>query len=50
MLVKVQWKNHSKEEATWEREEELQARYPAFYPLGTFIIFEDENFSKGGRM
>ena len=26
-LVKVPWRNHSSEEATWEREEEIRARY-----------------------
>ncbi|KAL6535956.1 hypothetical protein OROHE_012800 [Orobanche hederae] len=27
----VQWRNHSKDETTWEREEGLQARYPNFF-------------------
>src|SRR6266508_456051 len=29
---KVQWSNHSKEEATWETEDYLQAHYPEFLP------------------
>ncbi|WVZ93410.1 hypothetical protein U9M48_039390 [Paspalum notatum var. saurae] len=29
-FYKVQWSNHSEEEATWEQEEFLQARYPGF--------------------
>lgn len=29
-LVKVQWSRHEKDEATWEREEELLAKYPEF--------------------
>jgi hypothetical protein len=27
-MCKVQWKHHSEEEATWEREDELKAYYP----------------------
>ena len=27
-MCKVQWKHHSEEEATWEREDELKADYP----------------------
>ena len=27
-LVKVLWKNHSQEEATWEREDDMRHRYP----------------------
>ncbi|WVZ63682.1 hypothetical protein U9M48_013295 [Paspalum notatum var. saurae] len=29
---KVQWSNHSEEEATWEQEEYLQTKYPGFLP------------------
>ncbi|WVZ63957.1 hypothetical protein U9M48_013546 [Paspalum notatum var. saurae] len=29
-FYKVQWSNHSKEEATWEQEEFLQTKYPGF--------------------
>ncbi|KAL6547062.1 hypothetical protein OROMI_022783 [Orobanche minor] len=50
VFVKIQWRNHSKDEATWEREEELQARYPNFFNQGTSFIFEDENFSKRDRI
>ncbi|KAL6557606.1 hypothetical protein OROMI_017956 [Orobanche minor] len=50
VFVKIQWRNHSKDEATWEREEKLQARYPNFFNRGTSVIFEDENFSKRDRM
>ncbi|WVZ76414.1 hypothetical protein U9M48_024391, partial [Paspalum notatum var. saurae] len=31
-FYKVQWSNHSEEEATWEQEEFLQAKYPGFLP------------------
>ncbi|KAI3472621.1 hypothetical protein Pfo_030815, partial [Paulownia fortunei] len=30
-LVKVLWRNHSVEEATWEREEEMQSKYPELF-------------------
>ncbi|WVZ70727.1 hypothetical protein U9M48_019370 [Paspalum notatum var. saurae] len=31
-FYKVQWSNHSEEEATWEQEEFLQTKYPSFLP------------------
>ncbi|WVZ89202.1 hypothetical protein U9M48_035634 [Paspalum notatum var. saurae] len=31
-FYKVQWSNHSEEEATWEQEEFLQTKYPGFLP------------------
>jgi hypothetical protein len=30
-MCKVQWCHHKKEEATWEREEELKAELPNFF-------------------
>ena len=30
-LVKVLWKNHSTEEATWEREEEIRSKFPELF-------------------
>ena len=30
-LVKVLWRNHSSEEATCDREEEIRARYPELF-------------------
>jgi hypothetical protein len=30
-MCKVQWSHHTKEEATWEREEELKAEFPCFF-------------------
>jgi hypothetical protein len=30
-MCKVQWSHHPKEEATWEREEELKAEFPRFF-------------------
>ncbi|KAI3467946.1 hypothetical protein Pfo_024609 [Paulownia fortunei] len=40
-LVKVLWRNHSVEEATWEREEEMQSKYPELFGTSNF---EDEIF------
>ncbi|WVZ84471.1 hypothetical protein U9M48_031501 [Paspalum notatum var. saurae] len=34
-FYKVQWSNHSEEEATWEQEEFLQTKYPGFLPSTT---------------
>ncbi|WVZ52825.1 LOW QUALITY PROTEIN: hypothetical protein U9M48_003845, partial [Paspalum notatum var. saurae] len=30
-MCRVQWKHHTKDEATWEREEELRATYPSLF-------------------
>ncbi|WVZ58444.1 hypothetical protein U9M48_008720 [Paspalum notatum var. saurae] len=32
-FYKVQWRNHSVEEATWEQEEFFQTKYPGFLPF-----------------
>ncbi|KAL5550293.1 hypothetical protein UlMin_000469 [Ulmus minor] len=34
LLVKVLWRNHEVEEATWEREDEMRAKYPHLF--GTY--------------
>jgi hypothetical protein len=31
-FYKIQWNEHSKDEATWEREEFLRSNYPEFLP------------------
>jgi hypothetical protein len=31
-MWKVQWSHHTEEEVTWEREEELKAEFPSFFP------------------
>ena len=31
-FLKVQWSNHSKDEATWEHEDNLRAEYPDLFP------------------
>jgi hypothetical protein len=30
-MCNVQWSHHTEEEATWEREEELKAKFPSFF-------------------
>ncbi|XP_059295519.1 uncharacterized protein LOC132048851 [Lycium ferocissimum] len=32
-LVKVLWRNHNTKEATWEAEEDMNKRYPHFFPI-----------------
>ena len=34
-FLKVQWSNHSKDEATWEREDRLREEYPDLFPSTT---------------
>lgn len=36
-LVKVLWKNHSPDEATWEREDEIQSKYHSLIELCAYI-------------
>ena len=31
-LLKVQWSNHTEDEATWEREDHLREEYPDLFP------------------
>ena len=31
-FLKVQWSNHSEDEATWECEDKLRAEYPDLFP------------------
>jgi hypothetical protein len=31
-MYKIQWRNHSKEEATWETEDFLRSNYPDWLP------------------
>ena len=33
LLVKVLWRNHDEEKATWEREEEMEISYPHLFNL-----------------
>jgi hypothetical protein len=31
-FLKVQWSNHTEDEATWEHEDNLRAEYPDLFP------------------
>ena len=40
-LVKVLWRNHLVEEATWEREDQIRSQYPhLFHDTGTNFVDE----------
>ena len=42
-LVKVLWRNHLVEEATWKREDQMRSQYPHLF-RNTVTNFVDENF------
>ena len=46
-LVKALWKNHTVEEASWEREDEMKSKYPKLFVNEGMYDFEDENFFRG---
>ncbi|KAL0551959.1 hypothetical protein IC582_011052 [Cucumis melo] len=46
-LVKVLWRNHRMEEATWEREDDMRSRYPKLFEGQNF---RGRKFPKEGRM
>ncbi|XP_071902707.1 uncharacterized protein [Coffea arabica] len=46
-LVKILWRNHDMEEATWEVEEDMQKKYPPLF-ANKGINFEDEIVLRGG--
>ena len=40
-LVKILWKNHLVEQATWEREDQMPSQYPhLFHDSGTNFVGE----------
>ena len=47
-LVKVLWMNHGREEATWEREDQMQTPYPHLFYTGMIFKFRGRNFYKEG--
>ena len=47
-LVKVLWKHHGREEATWEPEVTMRAQYPQLFDSS--MNFEDEILFKRGRV
>ena len=46
--VKVQWKNHEPEEATWELREQVQRKYPELLPEVYLFLFGGPNNLRGG--
>ena len=48
-LYKVQWSNHSEEEATWEREDYLEKEFPGFLSAST-MESRGQDSPKGGRL
>ncbi|XP_071900967.1 uncharacterized protein [Coffea arabica] len=48
-LVKILWRNHGVEEATWKVEEEMQKKYPELF-LSQCEKFQGRNSSKGERV
>ena len=48
-LVKVLWRNHLVEEATWKREDQMRSQYPRLFH-NTGMNFVNEIFFKGGRL
>ena len=46
-LVKVLWRNHKTEEATWEGEETMRQQYPQLFNEGNF---EDEILLRRGEL
>ena len=43
-LVKVHWKNHTMEGASWEQEDEMKSNYPKLFINEDIYNFEDEIF------
>ena len=48
-LVKVLWRNHQVEEATWEREDQMRSQYPHLSMTQVRISWT-KFFFKGGRL
>ena len=42
--VKVLWKNHTVEEASWQREDEMKSKYPELFVNEGMYNFEDKIF------
>ncbi len=48
-FLKVQWSNHSEDEATWEREDYLRKEYPSLSPVYLLILGTRISF-RGGEL
>jgi hypothetical protein len=46
-MCKVQWSNHTKDEATWEKEDQLKVEFPDIFSI--CLNLEGEIHPKGGR-
>ena len=46
-LVKVLWKNHTVEEASWEQEDEMKSKYPKLFINKGMYDFGDKIFLRG---
>ena len=43
-LVKVLWRSHTVEEATWEHEEQMKRHYPHIFYVGTNVLISLTKF------
>ena len=48
-FLKVQWSNHTEDEATWEREGNIWAEYPDLFPSTSWILGTRISF-RGGEL
>ena len=46
-LVKVLWKNHTVEEASWKREDDMKSNYPKLFINEGMYNFKDKIFLRG---
>ena len=44
LLVKVLWRSHTVEEATWEHEEQMKRHYPHLFDAGTNVLISKTKF------
>ena len=43
-LVKVLWRSHTVEEATWEHEEQMKRHHPHLFDSGTNVLISRTKF------
>ena len=43
-LVKVLWRSHTVEEATWEHEEQMKRHYPHLFDAGMNVLISRKKF------
>ena len=48
LLVKVLWRSHTVEEATWEHEEQMKRHYPHLFDACTNVLISRMKFYKEG--